>query len=58
MVSHTNLKDESKLVVNDPAPQPGDSLHYHTFLEDAPPSVPKSVRHVSKERSNRGTAST
>jgi len=34
VVAHTNLKDESKLVVNDPAPQDGDSLHYRTFLED------------------------
>ena len=34
VVSHTNLKDQSTLVVDDPAPQLGDSLHYRTFLED------------------------
>lgn len=34
VVSHTNLKDKSKVAVDDPAPQPGDALHYGTFLED------------------------
>lgn len=35
VVSHTNLEgDSSRLITEEPAPQPGDSLHYLTFLED------------------------
>lgn len=35
VVSHTNIPgDLSKLVTGSPAPQPGDSLHYLTFLDD------------------------
>jgi hypothetical protein len=35
VILHTNIKgDSSSLVTNKPAPQPGDSLHYLTFLDD------------------------
>ena len=35
VVSHTNTKgDSSRLFTEEPAPQPGDSLHYLMFLQD------------------------
>lgn len=35
VISHTNMtSDLSRLVTKQPAPQPGDSLHYLTFLDD------------------------
>jgi hypothetical protein len=35
VVSHTNLNgDGTELITGDPAPQPGDTVHYSTFLHD------------------------
>ena len=35
VISHTNIEgDSSRLVTDKPAPQPSDSLHYLTFLDD------------------------